>query len=398
MIRRDGERLVMPGLATAHSHAFQRALRGRTQRGGGGSFWSWRGLMYSFAERLDPESIYAISRFAYVELAKAGVTAVGEFHYVHHQPDGTPYDDRTELAQAVVRAALDAGLRISLLRVLYARPGLGREPEGAQRRFCDARVEDALADAEALAKRYADESRVSVGLAPHSVRAVPRPWLEEAARFAQERGMPLHAHVGEQRREVWECLAEHGVRPIELLAEAGALDPRFVGVHATHLSDAEVRALGDSGARVCLCRTTERDLGDGLPRTRDLVRAGVPLCFGVDSHAISDPFEEARAAELDERLRLEKRGVALEAPALLEASAAGGYAAIGLEADGDEVVLDATATPLVGLTDDTLEDAVIFAATPACVREVTVAGAAVVRDGVHPLEEEARAIFEAAVR
>ncbi|MGE0792453.1 MAG: formimidoylglutamate deiminase [Sandaracinaceae bacterium] len=394
--RLEGSHIVLPGLATAHSHAFQRALRGRTQRASG-SFWSWRGLMYRLAERLDPESIHAISRLAFIELARSGVTAVGEFHYVHHQPDGTPYASRTELADAVIRAALDAGLRIALLRVIYARPGFGRSPEGAQRRFCDADVEHALRDAETLLATYAGEPRVTVGLAPHSVRAVPMAWIREAAVFASQRGLPFHMHVSEQRREIRECLAELGARPVRALADHGVLSDRFVAVHATHLDDGEVRALGAANAYACLCRTTERDLGDGAPRTADLVRSGTRLCFGVDSHASSDPFEEARAAELDERTRLEGRCVALDAPALLEASATHGYASIGmsgLEAR-DEVRLDANALPLVGAATDSLDDAVMFGAVGSTVERVSVDGRAIVEGGEHPL---ARAASESFVR
>lgn len=389
--RREGEHIVLPGLATAHSHAFQRALRGRTQRKSG-SFWSWRGLMYRLAERLTPEDVYALSRFAYAELARCGVCAVGEFHYVHHQPDGTPYDDRTELADAVIRAALDVGLRISLLRVLYHRPGLGRSLEGAQRRFADPQIDDALADVDALRSRWADEPRVAVGLAPHSVRAVPRPWIEQAARYADDHDLPLHMHVSEQRREVHECLAEHGLRPVELLAEAGALGPRFVAVHATHLTPHEVRALG--GSIVCLCRTTERDLGDGLPPTGELVDAGARLCFGTDSHAVSDPFEEARAAELDERSRTERRAH-VEAPELLRAATAGGYAAIGFAGaeTEDAVTLDPDDPALVGADDATLDDAVIFGAGPSAVRAIRVAGAT-----IDPRLAEAREGFTRALR
>jgi len=384
--RREGPHIVLPGLATAHSHAFQRALRGRTQRRSG-SFWSWRGLMYRLAERLTPEDVYDLSRFAYAELARCGVTAVGEFHYVHHQADGTPYDDRTELADAVIRAALDVGLRVALLRVLYHRPGLGRALEGAQRRFADPRIDDALSDVEAVRSRWADEPRVRVGLAPHSVRAVPRAWIEEAARFAEARDLPLHMHVSEQRREIHECLAEHGRRPVELLAELGVLGPRFVAVHATHLADHEVRAL--AGSFVCLCRTTERDLGDGLPPTGPLVEAGARLCFGTDSHAVSDPFEEARAAELDERSRTERRA-RIEAPALLRAASVDGYAAIGFAGahEDDAVALDPGDPALVGADDATLDDAVVFGAGPSAVRAVRVAGVPV----EPPLVEAAEAM------
>lgn len=383
---RDGDELVLPGLATAHSHAFQRALRGRTQRsqGAAGSFWSWRGLMYQLAEGLEPDTLYALSRYAYAELALAGVTAVGEFHYVHHQADGTPYGERTILADAVVRAARDVGLRITLLRVLYHRAGAGRPAEGAQRRFSDARVEAALRDVETLRARYADDSCVHVGLAPHSVRAVPRPWLREAADFASERALPLHMHVSEQRRELAECVDEHGLTPVALLAEDGVLGPRFVAVHATHLDDAEARALGAARSFACICRTTERDLGDGSPDVRRLLRAGVRLCTGVDSHASSDAFEEARAIELDERSRAEGRHVAAEAPALLAAAAGEGYAAIGMEsvADLDEVRLDADDAALVGVGDEALVDAVVFAGSPRAVRKVRVGDRRVVDGGV----------------
>lgn len=378
LAQRDGDRIRLPGLATAHSHAFQRALRGRAQRKSG-SFWSWRGLMYELAQRLTPDDVRVLSRYAFAELARAGVTAVGEFHYLHHQPDGTPYADRTELADAVIGAALDVGLRIALLRVIYERPGHGRTLEGAQRRFSDRSIDAALADVEALIARWKHEPRVRIGVAPHSVRAVSLPSIVEAARFARARDLPFHMHVSEQRREIHECLAEHGARPVRLLADAGVLGPRFVAVHATHLADDEVRAL--AGAFVCVCRTTERDLGDGLPRTSELVRAGARLCFGVDSHALSDPFEEARAAELDERSRTEQRSL-LDATALLGAASAGGYAAIGMEglATADEVVLDALDPGLAGARDATLDDAVVFGAGPSAVRGARVGGAALELD------------------
>lgn len=396
--RLEGDRIVLPGLATAHSHAFQRALRGRTQRRRG-SFWSWRGLMYQLAHALTPEDVFDLSRFAFVELASCGVTAVGEFHYVHHQPDGTPYANRTELAEAAVRAALEAGVRITLLRVLYHRPGLGRRVEGAQRRFFDADVDDALADVEALRARFSGEPTVAVGIAPHSVRAAPRSWIEAARDRAAALDVPLHMHVSEQRREVHECLAEHGRRPVALLADAGVLTERFVAVHATHLDAAEVRALGAARSFVCLCRTTERDLGDGLPRTADLRAAGARLCVGADSHARSDPFEEARAVELDERSRLEQRAVAAEAEALLGAASAEGYAAIGMAGAEreDRVELALDAPELAGAAPPHLDDAVIFGAGPRAVRTVTVAGQRIVEDGRHVRHAEARRGFQAAL-
>ena len=393
----EGERILLPGIASAHSHAFQRALRARTQRARG-SFWSWRGLMYELAARMTPEDVYDLSRFAFVELACAGVTAVGEFHYVHHQPSGAPYDDRNELANAVTRAALDAGLRITLLRVLYQRAGLGRAIEGAQRRFVDPSLDRALSDVSALASRWAAEPRVQIGLAPHSVRAVTREWIAEAARFCEERAMPMHMHVSEQRREVRECLAEHGRRPVALLDELGVLGPRFTAVHATHLAPHEIELLARAPSFVCLCRTTERDLGDGLPPTAELVRRGVRLSLGADSHAITDPFEEARAVELDERTRTETRCASAEASALLAASTREGYASIGQTGRGDRVVLDATSPELVGADEAQLDDAVIFAASPRSVREVWVAGARIVERAMHVRYSEARAGFEAALK
>lgn len=395
---REEDRIVLPGLATAHSHAFQRALRGRTQRraSGGHSFWSWRGLMYDLASKLDPDSIYALSRMAYAELAMAGVTAVGEFHYVHHDRDGTPYADRTTLAEAVVRAARDVGLRISLLRVLYQRGGPGLGPEPGQRRFCDARVEDGLGDVETLATRLRDDPLVAVGVAPHSVRAVQREWIAEASRFTRSHRMPLHMHVSEQRREVIECEAEHGLRPLLVLDAEGVLDERFVAVHATHLLAEEAEALGRARSFACVCRTTERDLGDGWCNAAAILRAGARLCTGVDSHAVSDPFEEARAVELDDRSRSEERHAAAEAPELLWAATHGGYAAIGMEeaCGEDRVVLDARDPALAGSDDALLDDAVVFGAGPRTVVEVDVAGEALVRDGVHRDYDAIRVAYE----
>jgi formiminoglutamate deiminase len=394
-MRRDGDRIVLPGIATAHSHAFQRAMRGHTQRAPlPGSFWSWREAMFALADALDPQSIYDLSHFAFVELALAGVTCVGEFHYVHHQPGGTPYEDRTILSDTVIRAALDAGLRITLLRVVYERAGHGRTIESAQRRFFDAKIDDALADVETLRKRWAREPRARIGLAPHSLRAVTRPSLEACVAFADRHALPLHAHVSEVPREVRECIAEHGRRPVEVLAEVGALGPRFTAVHATHLSPSEIAMFGAAQASACICRTTERDLGDGFPDVSGLVRAGARLVTGTDSYASSDPFEEARAIELDERPRTNARTVALDADQLTRALTANAYAALGWTGDeGDGVTLDANDPALVGASPSRLSDAVIFGAGPRAVRDVIVAGNRIVEDGRHAGLERARDAF-----
>lgn len=399
----DPRGIALPGIATVHSHAFQRALRGRTQRRvqEAGSFWSWRGLMFALAEKLDPETLYDLSHYAFVELALSGVTCVGEFHYVHHDAGGVPYGDRTVLAEAVTRAALDAGLRITLLRVVYQRAGYGRVLEAGQRRFVDVDLDDALRDVEALAQRYAGHARVKVGLAPHSARAVDREGLRRCAAFAQAHAMPLHSHVSEQRRELFECLAEYGVTPVELFDEVGALDARFTGVHATHLRPGEAERLGKAGATACVCRTTERDLGDGFPDLRAFVANGVRLTVGTDSHASSDPFEEARAMELDERCRVEARHAALEAPQLLEALTAHGYAALGWDANDDRVVLreDDPALAFVHREGDAaLDDVVAFHASGRAVRDVWVGQDRVVEDGRHAGYERARERYVSALR
>lgn len=399
-VHRDRDRIVLPGLATVHSHAFQRAMRGHAQRAPlPGSFWSWREAMYALVGALDPASIYDLSHFAFVELALAGVTCVGEFHYVHHQADGTPYAMRTELSDAVIRAALDAGLRVTLLRVVYERAGFGRAVESAQRRFFDAKTDDSLHDVDLLRARWQHEPRVQIGIAPHSLRAVTRGALEASVDFAARHAMPIHAHVSEVLREVRECIAEHGRRPVEVLADVGALGPRFTAVHATHLSAAEIALFGASRSTVCLCRTTERDLGDGFPDVSGLSRAGAVIATGTDSHASSCPFEEARAIELDERPRTHSRTVALDADGLLEALSSSAYAALGWDgAGGDSVTLDANDPALAGASDARLADAVIFGAGPRAVRDVVVGGTRIVEGGHHPRYEHAREKFVRAVR
>jgi formiminoglutamate deiminase len=320
-----------------------------------------------------------------MELAMSGVTAVGEFHYVHHAKDGRPYADRLAMAEAVIQAAKDAGIRLTLIRTAYLRGGYGQELAPAQRRFVDPGIEQVMADVAALEARHAHDPHVRIAVAAHSIRAVPLPDVVALAGFARDRGMPFHMHVAEQRRELEECLAEYGRTPLALLADAGVLSPDFVAVHATHLNDDEIARLGAAGAMACLCRTTERDLGDGLPRTRDLVQAGVDLCVGVDSHCSSDAFEELRAVELDERSRTEQRLAAAGGPELLEMGTRAGYRAIG-QADAwqaDAVWLRADDPALTGIDDQALADGVIFGATPRAVDRVLVAGRPIVEDGVH---------------
>ncbi|NUO51394.1 MAG: formimidoylglutamate deiminase [Polyangiaceae bacterium] len=365
-----GDRIALPALASAHSHAFQRGMRGRAQRpgpAGTDDFWSWRTAMYELAASLDPESIYAVSRVAFEELRRRGVLTVGEFHYVHHQPDGSPYDDRTVMSDAVIRAALDARLRIALLRVVYHRAGAGRPPEGAQRRFSDDRLDDALGDVEALRARWRAEPRVRIGVAPHSVRAVPPGWLGDIAAFAKDGELPLHMHVAEQPAEIEACLEETGRRPVELLADRGVLSSRFVAVHATHLAPHEPELLGEAGAGVCLCPTTERDLGDGLPDVSALAAAGVRMSVGVDSHVSTAPLEDLRMVELGERLRTKKRVVLRPegrtlAEHLWAIGSTEGAHACGFEDAGGETFVARGHADLALVAEPDLLDAIVFSA------------------------------------
>ncbi len=377
MLRRgpDGT-LRLPALATAHSHAFQRAMRGRAQRPflQDDDFWSWRGQMYELAASLTPESIRAYSLVAFRELARAGVRTVGEFHYVHHQPGGAPYDDRTVLADAVIDAARQAGLRVALLRVAYHRAGPGRAAEPGQLRFCDPAVDDVLRDVDALRARYAGAPDVVIGVAPHSVRAVPPDWLPPLRDYAAAHGLPFHMHVAEQAREVDECVAETGRRPVELLADLGVLSPRFVAVHATNLAPHEPALLAAAAAFACICPTTERDLGDGLPDLGALRAAGVRLCTGVDSHVLVDPIEDLRALETHERLRTRKR-VTFEAPhpsrspaeELWRSGSLEGAAACGFAGAGGEIAIRPDEPCLELVPDEVRLDAIVFGAPCACV-------------------------------
>ncbi|MEO3868806.1 formimidoylglutamate deiminase [Nonomuraea sp. B12E4] len=377
--------LTVPGLANAHSHAFHRALRGFVQRGSG-TFWTWRETMYGVSARLDPGSYLELARAVYAEMALAGITCVGEFHYLHHAPGGRPYAEPNSMGEALIEAAARAGIRITLLDTCYLAAGFGTPPEQHQLRFSDG---DAAAWA-ARAAELKERPHARIGAAVHSVRAVPADQIAPVAEWAAERQAPLHVHLSEQPAENEACLAAHGRTPTGLLAERGALGPRTSAVHATHLTGADLGLLGGSGTTVCLCPTTERDLADGIGPAADLARAGSPLTLGSDSHAVIDLFEEARAMELDERLRTRRRGH-WSAAALLRAATLDGHASLGWPeagrieagalADLATVALDSvrTAGPPPSLGAETA----VFAATAADVRHVVVGGRTVVRDGVH---------------
>ncbi|MEW2082628.1 formimidoylglutamate deiminase [Streptomyces sp. NPDC005283] len=383
---------TIPGLANAHSHAFHRALRGLVQVGSG-TFWTWREFMYGVASRLTPESYHALARAVYAEMALAGITAVGEFHYVHHAPGGTPYAAPNAMGEALIAAAADAGIRITLLDTAYLSSAIGNKRTGEPLTAHQLRFSDGTAEAWAQrASLLKDGDMVRIGAAIHSVRAVPAEQLATVASWAAARNAPLHVHLSEQTAENDACLAAHGCTPARLLADHGVLGPRTTGVHNTHLTDEDIALVGGSGTGTCMCPTTERDLADGIGPAADLQREGSPLSLGSDSHAVIDLLEEARAMELDERLRTRTRGH-WTAASLLRAASEDGHAALGWDeagrleagalADFTTVALDTvrTAGPLPRLAAETA----VFAATAAEVRHTVVAGRHVVRDGSHTL-------------
>ncbi|HVP62690.1 MAG TPA: formimidoylglutamate deiminase, partial [Myxococcaceae bacterium] len=371
-------------------------------------FWTWRETMYRAAAALDPDGLAIASRQCFLEMARAGVTTVGEFHYLHHTPDGHPYPDPLELALRVIAAAREVGLRIHLLRVGYARPGFDAPPEPRQRRFYDPDPDSFLAAVAALEHRVRPDPLVTVGAAPHSVRAVPRSWLEAVARA---RPRTVHMHVAEQLREVEACLAEHGRRPVELLAEVGLLDPRFTAVHAVHLAPHEIPLLAPTS--VCACPLTERDLGDGILPADGLAAAGATLCIGTDGQSEIDPFGELRALEGDLRLQRGRRlvlsptgeGADALARTLLDVATHGGARSLGLEVGrlapgrpADLCAVDLGHPALLGAPEDGLLAAVVFSAPASAVTDTWVQGRRVVQDGRHPLEEASGRDFTALCR
>ncbi len=390
------ERLaLLPGLVSAHGHAFQRALRGRAeQRDSARSFWSWRSAMYEVANRLSPDDLEAIARLAFVELARAGVTCAGEFHYLHLDPRGRPYADPSELALRVVRAARDVGLRIVLLRAGYARAGHGLPADATQRRFVEPSPDAYLASLDALAASLRAEPLASVGVAPHSVRACPAEWIRALAEEARRRGLPLHVHAAEQVAEVDGCRLEHGISPVMLLAREGALGESTTLVHAIHVDASDVRAIGAARATVCACPTTERNLGDGVVPADSLLAAGARMALGADAHVRSDLLEEARQLELDLRLARGERAVLDEPPGtlalgLLEAASAGGMRSLGLRggrlAPGDPadfVLVDLDDPSVAGAEGPDFLPALVLGGSPSALRATFVAGEPIIEDGL----------------
>jgi formimidoylglutamate deiminase len=429
------DRVLLPGLINAHSHAFQRVIRGRTEyrtANSKDSFWTWREMMYSAAARLTPEDVYDASRMSFLEMALSGITTVGEFHYLHHAPDGSPYDDPNLLAKEVVRAANDVGLRIALLRVAYARSGYETETNPQQARFIETNPEVYLKNVEQL---MADLDRGSspiasdmawVGVAPHSVRAVPLAYLKEIIGFANERKLPTHMHVAEQQAEVSACIEEYGRSPVALLATEGLLSERFTGVHSIHVSPKAIAMMAEARAMVCACPTTERNLGDGILPADGYFKQGVRVALGTDSQVQIDLLEDARELEYHLRLQRMERAVLdpSRSPTIREgsrpeetlANARASDLAASLfdcatingaeslqcpggtlepERAADFFTVDLNDASIAGASADDLLPNIVFSLSRTAVKDVVVGGKRIVEDGRHAQQEEIVERFKA---
>jgi formimidoylglutamate deiminase len=374
----QGERLSGKALASGfvndHSHAFQRGLRGTVERiepsHPRDDFWTWRERMYALAEDLSPDSLRQASRRCYGEMLSAGYTSVTEFHYVHHRPDGTPYKDRNALAKAVALAAEDMGIRLLLLPVAYARGGLPR--------FRDPTVQAFLQRVDGLREWSEGRPLVQVGVAAHSVRAVPREWLEEIGNHGHTNDLPLHIHTGEQQREIEECQAEHGMRPVALLAQTGFLGARATLIHATHTDARELDLLSENGASVCACPTTEGNLGDGFLPAEEILDRGIPLSIGSDSHVRIDPFEELREIETNARRLSGRRNVLVAegetSPTSYLLRAGWGGTALKSGDPADLTEIDLSHPSLADVEAENLPSALVFGAGSEVVTASWVAG------------------------
>lgn len=375
---------LLPGFVNAHSHVFQRALRGHTHRplSKQDTFWTWRRAMYAEAQRLNPDLLYESALRTYCEMLAAGYTSVGEFHYVHHRPGGQPYANPNSMSEAILQAGREAGIRVVLLMAAYAQGGFNTPPEEEQRRFCDASVDAYLARVEALRVKG-----VPIGVAPHSVRAVPREWIRAIANYSRTHQLPLHVHADEQTAEIEQCQAAYGCRPVELLESFEALGPRTTIIHATHASDTEIALLAHYGCTVCVCPTTEGDLGDGIAPFAALLSARIPLAIGSDSNTRLDPIEELRWAEYSARMRYQRRRVlvagelASPGPLLLTYGTLNGASALGLEAGSiapgmlaDFVAVDINHPSMAGWTADDFLDVLFFGASSEVITQTWVQG------------------------
>jgi formimidoylglutamate deiminase len=408
VVRLEG-RAILPGLVNAHSHAFQRVIRGRTEHRSvesKDSFWTWREMMYSAAGRLGRDDVYDASRMAFMEMALCGITSVGEFHYLHRDPEGHAYDDPNLLAKQVIRAARDVGLRIALLRVAYARAGYQLAANERQKRFIEEDPTTYLRNLDQLKselERDHDEGTAWVGVAPHSVRAVPLDYLRTVNEYAREQKLSIHMHVAEQRAENEAAVAEYGQTPVALLAAHEILSERFTAVHAVHVTPDEARMIGDSRAIVCACPTTERNLGDGIVPADLFFQNDVRIAFGTDSHTQIDLLEDARELEYHLRLaRMERNVLAPEsqeksalAARLFDgatvhgsASIGGNSEALGVGGSADFFTVDLNDPSIAGASEDDLLSNIVFSMSRSAVRDVFVGGEQLVKDGRHRAQDE----------
>lgn len=402
---------ALPGIPDTHSHAFQRAMAGMTERLGdpADSFWTWREQMYRFAGRLDPDSQYAIASQLYAEMLEAGYTAVCEFHYLHHQPDGRPYADPAAMSRALIAAAADVGIRLTLLPVLYMSGGFDdRELEPRQRRFGHT-LDAFLALVQSL--RAEEGPMLRVGVALHSLRAVPEGVMPALLDVIAGCDYPIHIHIAEQVAEVEQCLATRGARPVQWLLDHAPVDARWTLVHATHLDDGEIAGISSRGATVSICPTTEGNLGDGLFRLRDFLDAGGRFSIGSDSHVSVSPIEELRWLEYGQRLHARRRNIAASVAqpstgvTLLQHAWSGGAASAGLPlgrlepgAMADWISLDSDAPMLADASDADLLDRFVFAGNRSLVDRVVVGGQCVVEGGRHHRHEAIASGYRESVR
>jgi formimidoylglutamate deiminase len=394
---------LLPGFINAHSHSFQRLIRGRAESRAvsGKDFWSWRNTMYQAAAHLSPEEVYDVARMCFLEMARAGITTVGEFHYLHNTPDGTPYDDPNLIARQVIAAAQSIGLRIVLLRSAYLRSGYQLPLDPGQRRFFE-NVDAFLSNIASLRASYPENAAdVRFGVAPHSIRAVPLDELHEIVSWARNNSLPIHMHVAEQIAENEECQREYGYTPVELLAREELLGKDFVAVHAIHLSAAEIATFAKTQAIVCSCPTTERNLGDGIVQVDALMKLGVRHALGSDSQAQIDSLEDARQLDYHLRLAQQQRAVLDQiydcpiAERLFDCATVHGAQALAVESGslrpgeyGDMVTIDLEDISVAGHTPDTLLPLIVFGANRTAIRDVVVNGKTILQDGRHPLQEE----------
>lgn len=407
-------RALLPGLINAHSHAFQRVIRGRTERRSQhtiDSFWTWREQMYAAANRLAPEDIYVASRMAFLEMALSGITAVGEFHYIHHAPDGSRYSDPNLLEREVIRAARDVGIRIALLRVGYARAGFQREPNPQQVRFIEDSPDSYLKSLEQLlAAAELKTGEAWAGVAPHSVRAVPLDYLKTIVSYANQRGLVVHMHVAEQTAEVEACIEEYGRSPVALLDTEGLLSERFSAVHAIHVTPNAINALARERASVCACPTTERNLGDGVVPVDAYFNAGVPVSLGTDSQIQIDLLEDARELEYHLRLQQTARNILVPdgetdqsalARRLFACATTSGAASIGFNggslepgAPADFFTVDLDDPSIAGSSPENLLANVVFSLSRTAIKDVVVGGKVIVADGRHAEQDGIVAAFK----